>query len=167
MLVKRWVKPTPHVLGALLTALASLCFSQVLAHLVQSHMDTSDIIQDSGAPLNFTALATQTEGYSVTDLKDLVARAVHRAAIRSFQPQPGSPEDHQQVRYLVSMPPFSAFLASPRPALTPTSLTLRLLSDSVRTPPLTRAVPFPLRRPSPPRTSPPPRSTSCRTRCAT
>ena len=32
--------------------------------------------------MNFTALATQTEGYSATDLKDLVARAVHRAAIR-------------------------------------------------------------------------------------
>ena len=48
-------------------------------------MDTSDIVQDPSAPLNYTALATQTEGYSVTDLKDLVARAVHRAAIRSSQ----------------------------------------------------------------------------------
>ena len=31
---------------------------------------------------NFTALATQTEGYLANDLKDLVARAVHRAAVR-------------------------------------------------------------------------------------
>ncbi|OBZ72980.1 Peroxisome biosynthesis protein PAS1 [Grifola frondosa] len=55
----------------------------VLSQLVHEHMNSSDIIQDNSAPLNFTALATQTEGYSVTDLKDFVARAVHRAAIRS------------------------------------------------------------------------------------
>ena len=48
-------------------------------------MNSSDITQDPSAPLNYTALATVTEGYSVTDLKDLVARAVHRAAIRSSQ----------------------------------------------------------------------------------
>ena len=35
------------------------------------------------SPINFTALAAQTEGYSTTDLQDYVARAVHRAAIRS------------------------------------------------------------------------------------
>ncbi|KAI0665466.1 AAA-domain-containing protein [Trametes maxima] len=58
---------------------------EVLGHIVEEHMRSSDIIQDPGAPLNCTALATQTEGYSVTDLKDLVARAVHRAAIRSSQ----------------------------------------------------------------------------------
>ncbi|KAI0739475.1 AAA-domain-containing protein [Daedaleopsis nitida] len=58
---------------------------EVLAHLVQEHMESSDITQEPSALLNFTALATQTEGYSVTDLKDLVARAVHRAAIRSSQ----------------------------------------------------------------------------------
>ncbi|KAH9895808.1 AAA-domain-containing protein [Cubamyces lactineus] len=58
---------------------------EVLAHIVKEHMDTSDIVQDPSALLNYTALATQTEGYSVTDLKDLVARAVHRAAIRSSQ----------------------------------------------------------------------------------
>ncbi|TFK23693.1 peroxisome biogenesis factor 1 [Coprinopsis marcescibilis] len=32
--------------------------------------------------LNFTALATQTEGYSASDLQDLVARAIHQVAIR-------------------------------------------------------------------------------------
>jgi peroxin-1 len=31
------------------------------------------------------ALATQTEGYSATDLRDLVGRAVHQAAIRSLE----------------------------------------------------------------------------------
>ncbi|KAL7278137.1 hypothetical protein ACG7TL_008108 [Trametes sanguinea] len=68
---------------------------QVLAHIVKEHMDTSDIVQDSNTPLNYTALATQTEGYSVTDLKDLVARAVHRAAIRSSQLDPS--DDAQQT----------------------------------------------------------------------
>ena len=32
--------------------------------------------------LNFTALATQTEGYSASDLQDLVSRAVHQVAMR-------------------------------------------------------------------------------------
>ena len=49
---------------------------------MQGHLDASDLTQDADAPLNFTALATQTEGYSATDLKDLVARAVHRSAMR-------------------------------------------------------------------------------------
>ena len=70
------------------------CAPQILAHLVKEHMDSSDITQDPSALLNYTALATQTEGYSVTDLKDLVARAVHRAAIRSSQLL----DDSQQVR---------------------------------------------------------------------
>ena len=42
-----------------------------------------DIKQDANSPLNFALLATQTEGYLATDLKDLVARAVHQAAITS------------------------------------------------------------------------------------
>ena len=42
-----------------------------------------DIQSDPESPINFTALATQTEGYSAMDLQDLVARAVHHAAIRS------------------------------------------------------------------------------------
>ncbi|KAI0363690.1 AAA-domain-containing protein [Pilatotrama ljubarskyi] len=66
---------------------------EVLAHLVQEHMASSDIVQDPAARLNYTALATQTEGYSVTDLKDLVARAVHRAAIRSSQAQAESADE--------------------------------------------------------------------------
>jgi len=44
-----------------------------------------DIQQDARSPLNYTALATQTEGYSATDLQDFVARAVHQAAIRSVK----------------------------------------------------------------------------------
>ncbi|KAJ3522651.1 hypothetical protein NM688_g8845 [Phlebia brevispora] len=57
----------------------------ILANITQSHFDASDLRQDPEAPLNYTAIATQTEGYSATDLKDLVARAVHRAAIRVVQ----------------------------------------------------------------------------------
>lgn len=32
--------------------------------------------------MNLTAVATQTEGYSATDLKDLVDRAIHQVAVR-------------------------------------------------------------------------------------
>ena len=42
-----------------------------------------DLKEDSTAPLNYTYLATQTEGYSATDLQDLVARATHQAAVRA------------------------------------------------------------------------------------
>ena len=89
---------------------------QVLAHLVQSHMDTSDITPDPDAPLNYTALATQTEGYSVTDLKDLVARAVHRAAIRSSQLASSVSSDDQEVRPLPMSP---SRLFSPSRSLPP------------------------------------------------
>ncbi len=41
-----------------------------------------DMQEDPDAGLNFTFIATQTEGYSATDLQDLVARATHQAAIR-------------------------------------------------------------------------------------
>ncbi|KAH9846022.1 AAA-domain-containing protein [Lenzites betulinus] len=70
---------------------------EVLAHIVEDHMASSDIVQDPAAPLNYTALATQTEGYSVTDLKDLVARAVHRAAIRSSQLDSNGTDESQQT----------------------------------------------------------------------
>ncbi|EJC98437.1 AAA-domain-containing protein [Fomitiporia mediterranea MF3/22] len=42
-----------------------------------------ELTQSAENPINFTALATQTEGYLPTDLNDLVSRAVHEAAIRS------------------------------------------------------------------------------------
>jgi len=44
-----------------------------------------DIQQDPESPLNYIALATQTEGYSANDLRDLVARAMHQAAIRAAE----------------------------------------------------------------------------------
>jgi peroxin-1 len=57
-------------------------FPKILSYITQSHIDSSELRQDEEQPINFTAIATQTEGYSATDLKDLVARAIHRAAIR-------------------------------------------------------------------------------------
>ncbi|KAH9048455.1 AAA-domain-containing protein [Lactarius hengduanensis] len=57
---------------------------QILAQIVQRRLEASrDLEVDAERPLNFVALATETEGYSATDLQDLVARAVHQAAIRS------------------------------------------------------------------------------------
>ncbi|KAI0060488.1 AAA-domain-containing protein [Artomyces pyxidatus] len=57
---------------------------EILAQVVQRRLNTADnLVFDANAPLNFVALATETEGYSATDLQDLVARAVHEAAVRS------------------------------------------------------------------------------------
>lgn len=57
---------------------------QILAQIVQRRLESSRNLEvDAERPLNFVALATETEGYSATDLQDLVARAVHQAAIRS------------------------------------------------------------------------------------
>ncbi|KAF8995495.1 P-loop containing nucleoside triphosphate hydrolase protein [Cyathus striatus] len=59
----------------------------ILKRIVEDRLVVAnDITQDPDKPLNFTALATQTEGYSATDLQDLVARAVHQVAIRAASP---------------------------------------------------------------------------------
>ena len=41
---------------------------------------------DQKSPINFSALSTQTEGYSPSDLKDLVARAIHQVAMKASNP---------------------------------------------------------------------------------
>lgn len=57
---------------------------QILAQVVQRRLETADNLEvNAERPLNFVALATETEGYSAIDLQDLVARAVHQAAVRS------------------------------------------------------------------------------------
>ncbi|KAL1710677.1 P-loop containing nucleoside triphosphate hydrolase protein [Schizophyllum commune] len=62
----------------------SLMRAQILSRIVEDRMRaTPDLSEDAEAPLNYTALAMQTEGYLATDLQDLVARAVHQAAMRS------------------------------------------------------------------------------------
>ncbi|KAG8742324.1 Peroxisome biosynthesis protein pex1 [Ceratobasidium sp. 414] len=55
----------------------------ILSRIVKRRFATSDLRSDTEKPLNFVALATDTEGYSATDLQDLVGRAVHAAAMRS------------------------------------------------------------------------------------
>ncbi|CAK5281813.1 unnamed protein product [Mycena citricolor] len=58
----------------------------ILAHLVQQRLASApDLAIDSVSPPNYTAISTQTEGYSASDLLDLVSRAVHQVAIRSAQ----------------------------------------------------------------------------------
>ncbi|ESK93670.1 likely peroxisomal biogenesis aaa atpase pex1 [Moniliophthora roreri MCA 2997] len=55
----------------------------ILSKLVQKHLNhAADLRQDPVTPLNFTYLATQTEGYSATDLQDLVSRAVHQVVMK-------------------------------------------------------------------------------------
>ncbi|KAI0053237.1 AAA-domain-containing protein [Auriscalpium vulgare] len=54
---------------------------QIISQIVQQRLDTAENLVADG--LNFVALATETEGYSATDLQDLVARAVHQAAVRT------------------------------------------------------------------------------------
>ncbi|KAJ7782814.1 P-loop containing nucleoside triphosphate hydrolase protein [Mycena metata] len=57
---------------------------EILARIVQERLAIArDMQVDTDSPLNYAALATQTEGYSATDLQDLVARAVHQVAVRS------------------------------------------------------------------------------------
>ena len=57
---------------------------QILAQVVQRRLEAARNLEvDTQQPLNFVALATETDGYSATDLQDLVARAVHQAVVRS------------------------------------------------------------------------------------
>ncbi|KAF9460743.1 P-loop containing nucleoside triphosphate hydrolase protein [Collybia nuda] len=56
----------------------------IIAHIIKGRLEAAqDIQQDTDSPLNYTALATQTEGYSALDLKDLIGRAVHQVALRA------------------------------------------------------------------------------------
>lgn len=57
---------------------------QIIKSIVDGRLAVAqDIRMDTESPLNYTALATQTEGYSVIDLQDLVGRAIHQVAIRA------------------------------------------------------------------------------------
>ncbi|KIY63560.1 AAA-domain-containing protein [Cylindrobasidium torrendii FP15055 ss-10] len=56
----------------------------ILAQIVKERLSAAeDMDEDKETPLNYTYLATQTEGYSAIDLQDLVARATHVAAVRA------------------------------------------------------------------------------------
>jgi peroxin-1 len=67
---------------------------QIISRIVKDRLAATQDIHAS-PNLNITALATQTEGYSASDLQDLVARAIHQVAMRILD-DPNSP-----VRYLV------------------------------------------------------------------
>ncbi|KAK1229140.1 Peroxisome biosynthesis protein pex1 [Marasmius sp. AFHP31] len=55
----------------------------ILTRITQNHLKAAkELRQDAEAPINFTYLATQTEGYSATDLQDLVSRAVHQVVMK-------------------------------------------------------------------------------------
>lgn len=79
------------------STITDLKCAQILATFVDDRLDSSDIIRDDG--LNFTSLATQTEGYAAMDLEDLVARAVHQAAIRASQLSPSGDVRVSSPRY--------------------------------------------------------------------
>ncbi|KAH9485161.1 Peroxisome biosynthesis protein PAS1 [Psilocybe cubensis] len=56
----------------------------ILSRLVHDRLQmATDIHQDPDMNINYTELSTQTEGFSATDLKDLVARAIHQVAMRA------------------------------------------------------------------------------------
>ncbi|KAG7090976.1 hypothetical protein E1B28_010043 [Marasmius oreades] len=60
----------------------------ILSRLVQNHLSAAkELQQDTESPLNFTYLATQTEGYSATDLQDLVSRAIHQVVMKMTMEQ--------------------------------------------------------------------------------
>ncbi|KAJ7936760.1 P-loop containing nucleoside triphosphate hydrolase protein, partial [Mycena leptocephala] len=57
---------------------------EILARIVHERLSVArDMQVDHESPLNYAVPATQTEGYSATDLQDLVARAAHQVAVRS------------------------------------------------------------------------------------
>ncbi|KAF8170325.1 P-loop containing nucleoside triphosphate hydrolase protein [Mycena galopus ATCC 62051] len=57
---------------------------EILARIVDERLSGArDMQLDPEAPLNYAHIAMQTEGYSATDLQDLVAQAVHRVAVRA------------------------------------------------------------------------------------
>lgn len=80
-------------------------YSQIMAQIVRDRLEIAqDISQDSESPLNYTALATQTEGYSAMDLQDLVARAIHQVAMRSADTnKPVCSSSSSYLKLLISM----------------------------------------------------------------
>ncbi|KAF9528481.1 P-loop containing nucleoside triphosphate hydrolase protein [Crepidotus variabilis] len=57
---------------------------EILSKLTHDRLDgVEDVSWSSNPPVDFTELATRTEGYSATDLQDLVSRAIHQVAMRS------------------------------------------------------------------------------------
>ncbi|KDQ55035.1 hypothetical protein JAAARDRAFT_181043 [Jaapia argillacea MUCL 33604] len=81
----------------------------ILSQIVQRRLSTAtDLAQDPTSPLNFTSLATTTEGYSAIDLQDLVARAIHQAIIRSQTASKTGVDDKDNDRIMLTRVDFEA-----------------------------------------------------------
>ena len=66
-------------------------YRQILAHITKTRLEAAKTIEtDEDTPINYAAFATETEGYSVTDLRDLVSRAIFAAAIRTNEEGPNA-----------------------------------------------------------------------------
>lgn len=65
---------------------------QILSQAVCERLQSAQGLDGSPATnINFTTLATQTEGYSPTDLKDLTSVAFHQATMRLVSTKNGGP----------------------------------------------------------------------------
>ncbi|KAJ7276088.1 P-loop containing nucleoside triphosphate hydrolase protein [Mycena haematopus] len=59
---------------------------EILSRIIHDRLHSApDLHLDPAAPPNYAHIATQTEGYSATDLQDLVAKAVHCVAVRAAE----------------------------------------------------------------------------------
>ncbi|KIK68962.1 hypothetical protein GYMLUDRAFT_80351 [Collybiopsis luxurians FD-317 M1] len=55
----------------------------ILSQIVRDRLNGANgLTQSVESPINFTYLATQTEGYCATDLQDLTSRAIHQVSMR-------------------------------------------------------------------------------------
>ncbi|EJD40467.1 AAA-domain-containing protein [Auricularia subglabra TFB-10046 SS5] len=93
---------TSHIFGLHLTLAPPNLDARrdILSELVKEHIAQSDLQLDVEDVINYVALATTTEGYSATDLKDLVAGAVHHAAMRD-RPALGARDfEHAQKEFV-------------------------------------------------------------------
>ncbi|GJJ08536.1 hypothetical protein Clacol_002754 [Clathrus columnatus] len=79
----QWHRPTILILDNLESMIPAEV--EILAGIVSLRTSDSILKIDPISPLNFAAIATQTEGYLAMDLNDLVFRAVHEAMRRSIQ----------------------------------------------------------------------------------
>lgn len=81
---------------------------EILTHLVKKKVSNANkekkaaVQHGTPSDLNFVTLATQTEGYLPADLRDLVERATHQAAIRAASSAPISTAAKPAVNSILS-----------------------------------------------------------------
>ena len=94
---------------------------QILGTLVKTKSTTSNLVAPT---LNYATIAALTEGYLPADLRDLVDRAIHQAAIRaspSSSVRPSLPSFHPRLTTKTAGPRTHArrFLDRPNRVRTP------------------------------------------------